>query len=241
MDADKTALKVATVYDNYLHEPGLKEGFGFSCLVRAGDINILFDTGAEPKGLLYNMGRMGIKPEGIDIVFLSHGHDDHTGGLAGLLKVRPEAKVYLLKSFSYGFRKDVKAKSSGVVEVSGPGEIYRGVTTTGEMGTSVKEQALVINTEKGLVVITGCAHPGIVNVVKEVKTIMSRNVHMVLGGFHLKGMDDKGVKEVISSLKRMGVEKAGPCHCTGNRARELFRDHFGDGFVENGAGARIDV
>jgi 7,8-dihydropterin-6-yl-methyl-4-(beta-D-ribofuranosyl)aminobenzene 5'-phosphate synthase len=241
MALERTSLTLTTVYDNYVHRRGLKEGFGFSCLARAGDISILFDTGAEPKGLLYNMGRLGVEPGEIDIVFLSHAHGDHTGGLEGLLKARPGLKVYLPKSFPDGFKKKVKSSGSGIVEVSGPGDIYRGVFTTGELGTSVREQSLVISTEKGLVIVTGCAHPGIVSIVNEARRFYGEGVYLVLGGFHLKDTGDAGVKAVISSFRKMGVKRVAPCHCTGDRARELFSKEYGRGFIPNGAGMVIEI
>ena len=106
-----------------------------------------------------------------------------------------------------------------------------------EMG----EQSLIVNTSQGLIVITGCSHPGIVNVLKRAKMIVNRKVYLVFGGFHLKENSDEEIMEIVSDLKDLGVLKVGPTHCTGDKAIELFKKEYGDDFVQMGVGRVIEA
>lgn len=89
MKTNKEILKkpervpIITVYDNYLTQANFKTGWGFSCLIKMPDKNILFDTGADSPTLLFNIEKMNIVSEEIDIIVLSHIHGDHIGGLQG--------------------------------------------------------------------------------------------------------------------------------------------------------------
>ena len=79
--------EVIIVYDNNLFDSQLRTGFGFSCLVKLPQRNILFDTGGDSSILLYNLEQLQIAPRDIDAVVLSHAHGDHTGGLSDILEV----------------------------------------------------------------------------------------------------------------------------------------------------------
>ena len=70
--------------------------------------------------------------------------------------------------------------------VDEPIEICRGVYSTGEIQGVVNEQSIIFDTDSGLVVITGCAHPGILNILKKVKEIRNKEIYLVLGCFHLE-------------------------------------------------------
>lgn len=224
METKISKVSLITVYDNYQFDPELKTGWGFSCLIKINGKSILFDTGADSETLLSNMEKMEINPKNIDFVFISHLHGDHTGGLSGILAIKPDLKVYKPESFS------------------APDEIINGVWTTGPLGTWIKEQSLVINSKKGLIVITGCAHPGVVNIVEKAKEIFPKEkVYLVLGGFHLSGASDSELKSIISDFKKLGVQIAAPCHCSGDRCRELFKEEYKENFIENGVGKTIEI
>ncbi|MDI6814094.1 MAG: MBL fold metallo-hydrolase, partial [Desulfitobacteriaceae bacterium] len=165
---------------------------------------ILFDTGASGEILIHNMQRMGIQKEDIDIIALSHEHWDHTGGLRAVL--HPGVGVCLPSSFPLGLKKHVAKEAASVVEISEPKEIVPGVYTTGEVGIVrvLTEQSLVLKTRggKGVVALTGCAHPGLENIFEAAKTF--GELYGVTGGFH-------GFKKL--ELLR-GLELIVPCHCT---------------------------
>ncbi|OYT41864.1 MBL fold metallo-hydrolase [Candidatus Pacearchaeota archaeon ex4484_26] len=234
-------VSITTIYDNYQYNPGLKTGWGFSCLVKTENITLLFDTGGDSETLLSNMEKLKILPSEVDIIVLSHIHGDHTGGLKGFLEKNSKVKVYLPKSFPSSFKTDVESEGATAIDVHEPIEIEKGTYTTGELGVLIKEQSLIINTEKGIIVITGCAHPGIVNIVRKAKEITNENIYLVLGGFHLGGVSDSNLKSIIADFRKLGVEKVAPCHCSGDRCRELFKEEYKDNFISNGVGKIIEI
>ena len=238
-------MKITVVYDNKTLDPDLSPAWGFSCLV--GD-DLLFDTGGDGPRLLSNMVQMGLDVGGIKTVVLSHAHGDHTGGLGGLLAVNKDLTVYFPRSFPSKFKQQARTRAR-VVEVYEPMEIAEGIHTTGEMGRGLVEQALVLTTNQGpsagsgrsLVVITGCAHPGIVNIVKKAKEIVNGEVYLVMGGFHLSVASRRAVKGIIADFRRLGVQRVAPCHCTGDRAIGMFAAEYGEDFIEIGVGKVLEV
>jgi 7,8-dihydropterin-6-yl-methyl-4-(beta-D-ribofuranosyl)aminobenzene 5'-phosphate synthase len=233
-------LSVTIVYDNNAYAPGLKTSWGFSAWVEFNNRCVLFDTGGDGGILLENMRELGLNPERIDAVVLSHAHGDHTGGLEALLRSGVKPRVYLPPSFSETFKAHV-ARFTEVVEVSSGQEISEGVFTTGEVQANVPEQALVVVTERGLVIMTGCAHPGVVRMVECASALFERPVHLVLGGFHLSDRSREQVVDIVESFRALNVESVAPCHCTGDRAMQVFREMYGEDCYEAGVGRVIVI
>ncbi len=230
-----------TVYDNYPFKPGLQPDWGFSCLIKTGNHVLLFDTGSDSGLLLENMEKLGIKPEDIDTVFISHPHSDHYGGLFGFLERNPNVTVWLLASFPDAIKREIAEAGAEVREIDGPEKIAENLASTGELGGWLKEQSLLLMTPRGLVVITGCAHPGIVHIIRKAKELTGEDPYLVLGGFHLFSASNEEILSIISEFKDLGVKKVAPCHCSGDRARELFQEAFGDDFILNGVGRIIEI
>ena len=197
---------------------------------------MLFDTGGDAPTLLSNMKTLGFDPAEIDLVVLSHIHGDHVGGLGGILAANKRTTVYLPRSFPATFKTKVRA-SARLAEVSGSARIAEGIYTTGEMGRGIVEQSLVLVTEQGLVVITGCAHPGIVSIVAKAKEMVARKVYLVMGGFHLGGTGKRRIESIVEDFRRLGVEKVVPCHCSGDLARTVFERAYGEDCALVGVGA----
>lgn len=130
------------------------------------------------------MEQLGINPHDIDVVVLSHDDSDHVGGLPKFLEANPDVAVYLLNSFSPDLKNQVKQSGADVVEIQEPLKIFDSVYSTGELGEVKREQALILQTERGLIVITGCAHPGIVTIVRKAKELFPDDILFVMGGFH---------------------------------------------------------
>ena len=234
-------MNITVVFDNYPYKRGLETGWGFSCLVRGLDKVILFDTGADGRILLSNMEKLKIEPNLINAIFLSHEHYDHTGGLFNLLDVNSNSIVYLPQSFTTSFKQEIQGCGTKSIEVSNPIEICKDAWTTGELGTWIREQSLVLKTSRGLVVITGCAHPGIVNILKEVNKVFKEEIYLVMGGFHLAGWFDSEIKSIIRDFKVLGVKKVGPSHCSGERTIELFKQEYGENFIRMGVGNTVEM
>jgi 7,8-dihydropterin-6-yl-methyl-4-(beta-D-ribofuranosyl)aminobenzene 5'-phosphate synthase len=239
VDSTEAEVTMITIYDNYRHDPDLETGWGFSCLVEADGKKLLFDTGTEGSILLGNMKALGIDPKQIDAVVLSHAHGDHAGGLFDLLEVNSNVTVYLLRSFPDEFKKKVESSNAELVEVGDPVTISERLSTTGEFGTSIKEQSLIVRTDKGLVVITGCAHPGIVSILEHASKITGENIYLALGGFHLLSLSESGLRELIKEFRELGVEKVAPSHCSGEETMKLFQEEYQEDFIANGVGKEI--
>jgi 7,8-dihydropterin-6-yl-methyl-4-(beta-D-ribofuranosyl)aminobenzene 5'-phosphate synthase len=200
-------MKITIVYDNEANA-GLKSGWGFSCLIEAKE-KILFDTGDSGENLIYNLRQLNIQPENIAAVVISHNHWDHTGGLKDFLKLNNNAKVFHPKSFSK------------------PTEIFTGVHSTGALGTLIKEQSLVVNAGKGNVVITGCAHPGLENIIERSRELGA--IYGVVGGFH-----------GFSKLEKLQkIELIAPCHCT--QYKQEIKERYPAQFREIKAGSIIEI
>lgn len=186
------------------------------------------------------MQRLGIDPKDIDIVVLSHIHGDHVGGLEGLLKANLDVEVYFPATFPAGFKKSLENTGVRAFEVNEPVRICKGVYSTGVLGNGIKEQALIISTDRGLIVITGCAHPRIVHILQTVKELNADNILLVMGGFHLGAMRKVQLEEIIANFRELGVEMVGPCHCTGELARQKFKQEYGNDFLDVGVGRLIE-
>ena len=216
-------MDVKILYDNEAME-GFRSGWGFSCLV--GE-KLLFDTGADLDTLLFNMYRFNVDLDKIDKIFFSHEHGDHTGGfqIIGLLR---KVKVYLPKSFSRYFKNKISSfPNVELLEVSRLEEIDDEIFTTGELGFLIKEQSLIVKTNRGLTVIAGCSHPGLDKILR-VASKLGR-IYGVVGGFH--GFNKLEILRDIDLIV--------PCHCTA-RKREILM-LYPDSSVKCSAGCRIEI
>jgi len=186
-------MKFTILYNNEAKE-GYMSDWGFSCLIEGAGKNILFDTGAKSKGLLFNIDKLGINPDTIDCVVISHRHFDHAGGLEGLLE-------------------NISGTGPEIIQ---PGkkeafEICNGVRSTGTLSSGFfrpDEQSLLVETSQGLVVLVGCSHPGVDTILKTARTLNSlesnEGIYAIIGGFH-------GFHK-LEELE--GIEYIGACHCT---------------------------
>jgi 7,8-dihydropterin-6-yl-methyl-4-(beta-D-ribofuranosyl)aminobenzene 5'-phosphate synthase len=232
-------LVITIVHDNHPCVESLKMAWGFSALVTGLEKTILFDTGSDGTLLLENMAKLQIDPGRIDLVVLSHLHGDHAGGLTGLLQANPRVQVYLPESFPERFKAAVRGYGVAIVEIGGPREICKDVYTTGVLGRRVKEQALIVRTQRGLVVLTGCAHPGIAQILKKVRSLYGETILLVLGGFHLEWVTRGKVETIISSFRSCDIRYVAPTHCSSDKARQLFQQSYGPGYIDTGVGKTI--
>jgi 7,8-dihydropterin-6-yl-methyl-4-(beta-D-ribofuranosyl)aminobenzene 5'-phosphate synthase len=237
----KQDINLTILYDNYVFTEGLKSDWGFSCLLTGMEKTILFDTGTKGELFLENIEKLNINPKDVEIIVISHNHGDHTGGLLAFLRKNSNVLVYLPPSCSASFIQEVKGTGAKVLIPDAPLKICKGVHLTGPMGKQIIEQSMIVDTAVGTVVITGCAHPGIVNIVQKSKVILPKGIYLVLGGFHLSRKSEAELKQIISEFRELGVKKAGPTHCTGDRAIQMFKQAYGPDFVQMGVGRRLKI
>jgi 7,8-dihydropterin-6-yl-methyl-4-(beta-D-ribofuranosyl)aminobenzene 5'-phosphate synthase len=232
-------MEMTIVYDNNSYDQRLSTAWGFGCVIAFGGLTILFDTGGDGAILLSNMRELGIAPESIDLIVLSHIHGDHVGGLQAFLHENHDVTVHVPASFPESFTREIRRSGARLERISGPQELAPGVYTTGDLEGPVREQSLILNTEAGLVVATGCAHPGVTRIVEEAKRVVPNDVALVVGGFHLGGHSESQINAIVNRFQELGVRFAAPCHCSGDLAREKFRQAYGSRYLPAGVGYRI--
>jgi 7,8-dihydropterin-6-yl-methyl-4-(beta-D-ribofuranosyl)aminobenzene 5'-phosphate synthase len=230
------------LFDNVSHDPHLQRLWGFSCLVEAHGRRVLFDTGSNGRVLLRNMRALGIDAIGLDDVFISHTHWDHIGGLDSIIELNPQARLIVPASLSPRMLRDLKMLVRKVVVVDqSPFVMAPGFFSTGLLHADVPEQALVVAGAAGPLVITGCAHPGIVTLASVATEQVHGPIGLLAGGFHLFEQDASAIDQVADALKAFGVRRVMPTHCSGDDAIIRLATRFGKRFLRGGVGRRIHL
>lgn len=236
-------MNIRVLFDNKSSTNSFLIGWGSSYLI---DNDILFDTGEKSGFLFNNMKQMGINVNDINTVVISHEHFDHSGGLWDILQKKHGLDLYIPSKCSKEFKNATKSYPCNVIEVNSLTEIKNGVFVTGQFKQSsnayrVAEQAMVVSTEKGLTIITGCAHDGIITILEYVMSNIEKNIYLIMGGFHLLDEPIRKIKEIGSKFKEAGVKYLGPCQCTGEDAVKVFRELYSDRLLDIEIGKTIRV
>ncbi len=288
-DNSAVVSRAAAIRDGEIRNSVLAE-HGFSALIKTTTGNstrtMLFDFGFSPIGAAYNAKVLGIPMEEVEVMALSHGHSDHTGGIAELtrmigrpgigLVLHPAAFIsprYLKFSedikprFPKLTRKSLEQEGITVIETTEPyplldgqvlflGEIER--TTDFERGFPIAyrenqngeeewdpiedDTGIAMNVKgKGLVVLSGCSHSGIVNTVAHARKVTGIDkVHAVMGGFHLGGpLFEPIIEPTTEGLKAFAPDYVIPCHCTGRKAIMYMEQAMPDRFIFNMSGTKL--
>lgn len=232
--------ELTIVFDNYPGLSRLEPLWGFAAVIRAHERTILFDTGSNGRVLLRNMAALDISPSEIDLVFLSHQHWDHIGGLDSILELRPGATVVVHSGFSRHLIADLGKLCAEVVVVDAAGRrLMPGIYSTGVLASDPPEHALVLECGDGLAVVAGCSHPGIASLSGQANALVGRPVRWAIGGLHLKDADGDAIAGTIDALRALGVDHLVPTHCTGEAAREALSTAWGEGYREGGVGRHL--
>ncbi len=233
--AQESEITVTILYDNIWHDDRLDIDWGFAALIEMGETTVLLDTGTQGDMFMRHLRILGKDPADIDALVISHAHGDHTGGMEALFATGARPTTYLLGAFPEELRRRTAAITT-VIEAEPGDEIVEGVFSTGLVGDAIPEQAVAIRTAEGLVVITGCAHPGVVEMTRRVRDLSDEPIHLVMGGFHLIGARGPQLEATVQSMLELGVERAGATHCSGTEAIAAFSRRFGRDFVPLGVG-----
>ena len=266
-------LKI-TILSTMLSQRGIGE-WGFSALVEADSIRLLFDAGGREKTVLENCKELNIDLSNVYSLVLSHNHGDHTIGwlpLRNAIKAtNPNALslthvangLFDTRISSSGDENKSRQKDSllyiqtgGKIKVhNGFSEIYPGIYLTGPVPRKYPEKnyglggnisrkkdsvgnivediipedmSLVIRTEKGLVLLSGCGHSGIINTVTHVQNnLKNQPLLAAIGGFHLLENSDEQIKWTAEQLKGSGLRYFMGAHCTGIEPVYQIRDWAG--------------
>ncbi len=211
-------MKVTIIYDNNTLRSNLCPDWGFSALVETHGRRILFDTGASGFILFSNMRELGIDPEEIDNVFISHYHFDHIGGLSLFLDQNNAVDVWVPRSF-----RGVK-RAKKVTAVDNSAKLFEGVYSTGELEGI--EQSLCVETQKGIVVIAGCSHPRMEHILAAASSF--GRVYGIIGGLHGNRPESLRDLDLICAT-----------HCTMHK--QEIGDLYPQKYIEGGAGRIIEI
>ena len=118
-----------------------------------------------------------------------------------------------------------------------PAQLGPGLYSTGDT-----EQALAIETSKGLVLLVSCAHPGIAKMVEAVEKQRNvKSIRMIVGGLHMYEQTEPQIRPVVAQLQKLNVQSVVLGHCTGDLAMRIFRESYGERFSTAGAGKTITL
>jgi len=232
---------LTVLYDSYGRRTDLGKDWGFACMVEGPEETILFDTGGDGQTLMSNIEALGLDADAVDAVVLSHERWDHVGGLAAFLEQNSDVTVYVPEVYVQHVQATMDEAGARLVAVDEPVRICPGAWSTGQVRRGRVEQALALKTPDGLVVITGCAHPGVVQMVRAARKAHDGAVALVMGGFHLRSAGREKLMTVRRELKAQKVRCVAPCHCSGENTRKLFAQWLGHNYVRSGVGTRLDT
>jgi len=193
----------------------------------------LFDVFGKPSVLRKQFNKLSIDIAKIKNIVISHDDWDHISGLWYVLERNKNITVYICPNFSQDIKNRIKSYNVKTIEVKDFTEITKGIYSTGEMISSseIYEQSLVLQTSKGIVVVTGCAHQGIINIIEKTIARFKDKIYLLIGGMHLKNLTRKEVDGVVRKLKNYGIESIAPMHCTGRYATYVMEQTFGEKFI----------
>jgi len=238
-------VRITTIVDNSAWKEELASiwGLSFYFEVIAGNKKhaILMDTSGSISAFSRNASKLGLNLFEVDSVFISHWHSDHCGALSQLLPLlKPQTTVYVPSENAFVFK---QIRSYGDVPriCRKPIEFISGMMSTGEMSNGIREHSLLINVKnKGLVILVGCSHPGIINILKRAQKVSAVDtIFAVMGGFHISSIGE-GTK-VGKFLCELDVKLVSPCHCTSVDAKQGIAKVVGERYVKNGSGKIIAI
>lgn len=233
-------LELLVLFDNHEYRENCKTSWGFSCLIETRNQAILFDSGADGEILEANMKLLRVHPQDLTHIVISHDHWDHTGGLFYVLDhANSNVKIHLTNAFSPSTINHLQTMQDHVTIHEEPAEILDSFLLTGpvrSVGNDPTEQALIINTNLGFIMLTGCSHPGIVRFMEIGRHLSEAEPLLLFGGFHLLHERPEQWDSIIERLLKRNVQFIMPTHCTGDEAIDRIARAFGDRYIRTGVG-----
>jgi 7,8-dihydropterin-6-yl-methyl-4-(beta-D-ribofuranosyl)aminobenzene 5'-phosphate synthase len=221
-------LEIRILFDNSSARDDLQRSWGFSALIDFRGRRLLFDAGCDPILLLEHLDKLHIDPKSIEQAVISHHHDDHRRGVYWVFEKNPALKVHFLDCFpDEAFREaaTVQMKPNRVKE---PFEVVPGIFSTGVIEGLPSEQALIIETSQGPVMLVGCSHPGIIKMVETAQRQRKKDsIRLLLGGLHLLRTPPEEIRKTVNRLQELKVAAVMPAHCTGDLATEMLLSAYG--------------
>jgi 7,8-dihydropterin-6-yl-methyl-4-(beta-D-ribofuranosyl)aminobenzene 5'-phosphate synthase len=218
---------------------------GLSLYVKVNGSVILFDSGDTSSPLLERLEELGLDPALIDAVVFSHSQSDRAEGELSDLPSAASSETKIYVPPPAGEATSQRNPGATVIAVAKPTRVGPDAWLVGPIqldteGETTEELALVLDRPEGLVVIVGCSHPGIAEVVQQVKEVFGyQRIKLVAGGFHLQSTSKKEIREISLGLQQKGVQELALSACTGEPALKIFRREWGDRVVSLDRGDTI--
>ncbi|MFI5341524.1 MAG: MBL fold metallo-hydrolase [Candidatus Methylomirabilales bacterium] len=267
----------ATREEPWLAEHGL--AFWVEVVGGARPYHLLFDTGQTAQVLAHNARALKIDWTSLEAVVISHGHNDHTGGLLEALRtcgrripvilhpdaVLPKLKtVPTLRAIGAPYRWEQVEEAGCLLPTREPVVLVKDVQTSGEVPRTTAfegpeefqtlrdgrverdelrdDLSLFIQLpDARLVVLTGCAHAGIVNTVRHGLALTgATRLYAVIGGFHLVRASMDRIRRTVEALQALQPEVLAPLHCTGDLVLVELSKAFGDRLHFAHVGSRFE-
>jgi len=274
-------LSITAIVENTAGSLEIAGEWGLALWIEADGRRIICDTG-QGHTLRRNARLLGIDLARAEALVISHGHSDHTGGIAELMAAGFRGKTYIhpaalnekyqrektpphrAKGIPAASRQALLARAADLVESSRPNEIAPGVVVTSAIPRRnayedipdpffldenctqpdplVDDQALLLETRRGWVVITGCGHSGLINTLEYAKELTGNGrIAAIIGGLHLFRASAERIKATTQCLRAFEVSLIAPCHCTGFEATGALQQEFGTQVVALRAGLTVRV
>ena len=231
-----TSGSLTVLFDNYLYESDCQTEWGYGCLVETPEMTVLFDTGGDPAVLAYNIETLGVDVQEIDCIVLSHEHWDHIGGLEVILGQKQNIPVYVPGDFPHHVMSSIRSMGGECVELGNATKITDSIAVTDTLNGPPVEHSLIIKTSDGIILVTGCSHPGVQNLARNAYELTEDTIQLVIGGYHLGSATNYMLDRTCDVLDEIGVECVSATHCTGDDSIQYFRDRYGENFIESGVG-----
>ena len=232
-------LEIDILCDNLVFEDKCIAEWGLSLFISFNNKKILFDTGYSFV-FKHNAEIKNIDLNKTDYLVLSHFHEDHSGGLR-FLKFKEKINIVLHPQLLEKMPKNEAVNiinNFNIISSEEPMEFENDIIYLGEIPRNnnfekglhkndpiIDDSAIAINTKKGVVVISGCAHSGICNICEYAKKVTNQKIYSVIGGFHLL-KDDEAADGTIEYFKKEKIEHLFPLHCIHASVFEKFSQTF---------------
>ncbi|ADQ46988.1 beta-lactamase domain protein [Caldicellulosiruptor kronotskyensis 2002] len=262
-------MKAKILVNNWTFKGGYLAEHGLSILIEKDDKKILFDCG-QTNAIVKNIEKMGVGFD-FDAVVLSHAHYDHTGGLKfliertdcniwvhnGFFEKKFANREGEYKFIGENFERFDMARFKVVNE--DVYEIFDGIfvvnVTSGKESNEfyilkdgrfqsdlfLEEQSLVVKEDDKLILIVGCSHNGIENIIEKVEKCFSQSIFAVIGGFHSKNFQKDDFKRLCQFFKEKRIYKLVPLHCSGTEALIYFGNELANKLKVCGVGDVIEI
>lgn len=244
-------LYISTLIDNLVYPRNLRAEHGLSLYLETDGKKILFDTGMSEL-FSRNAIAMHIDISKTDMLVISHGHYDHTGGIAEFLTMNDNAPVYINKeAFQERYHGDRYVGIPKSTHIPSERAIFpknqltwltEHLVLLNYPSDYYPDEQYVVYVNNGTAhIISGCSHRGIVTIVEKVEEILKVPVTGVTGGLHTQSMEEAQLRDIIKRINDSNLEILNISHCTGVEAYAFIKYHFKGKTGYNHAGNRIKI